>query len=250
MTLEISIIVLAAFIGAFVQTIVGFGILLFLTPILLVFLSPPTAIMSAFVAGTLMAGLTLFTEKRKTEIVSNYLIYLILVSSPAVLIGTYILAHTQKAYLLIIVGITVITGLLIQHLSFSEPHPKYRSGKWTALTCFVAGVFNGSTSMSGPPLALWLRSFSTNIHEIRDTFAVSFLYLNILSFISINIAKPSSITKQSLIIMALLVPVILAGHKIGTKVLRKININHFRIVFSFAILTTGIISLVTGISNL
>lgn len=250
MTLGILVIILAAFLGSMVQTVVGFGMLLFLTPILLIFLPASTAIMSAFLAGIVMAVLILLGEKRKGEIVKGYLPYLLTASLPGVVLGTFILAHTPKAYLLIIVGLTVITGLAIQQVSFSTLNPKYESGKWMAVTCFVAGIFNGATSMSGPVLALWLRSFSNKIHEIRDTFSISFIFLNTVSFISIILAKPNTITDQSIIIMILLVPVILIGHKLGNKILKRININHFKLAFSLAILATGIFSLISGITNL
>lgn len=250
MGIEVIIIAVMAFIGAIVQAVIGFGMLLFLAPTLLIFLSPTTAITAALLAGLVIALIILLGERRKGEIVANYLPYLVLASLPGILIGTYILAHISKAYLLIIVGLTVIISLVLQQLSFSKPNPSYRSAKWMALTCFIAGIFNASTSMSGPALALWLRSFSTNIHEIRDTFSISFIFLNIVSLISINLAKPHSITSQSLLIMVLLVPIIVLGHRAGIMILKRIQVDHFRVAISLSILTAGLIGLISGITKL
>jgi hypothetical protein len=250
MTLAIILIALAAFIGTVVQTVTGLGLLLFLTPVLLIFLEPRAAITTALISGTIICLFVLFGEQRKTETLTRYLPHIILAAIPGILLGTYVLTGVTKAHLLIIVGAVIIAASLLQQLSFSKPNLKYKSRRWAILASFVAGISNASTSIGGPFLVLWLRSFSDKIHEVRDTLSVSFIFLNLTSFISISVARPDSLNSQSLLIIILLVPIIFLGHKAGRKVLKKINISHFRLYVLLAVLAAGVVSLVSGITKL
>ena len=68
MFFEVFIIVLFTIIGAVTQTVAGLGFLLFLTPALLLFLDPVSAIATALIAGLVLNVFVLYAEDRKREI--------------------------------------------------------------------------------------------------------------------------------------------------------------------------------------
>ncbi|HYF96420.1 MAG TPA: sulfite exporter TauE/SafE family protein [Patescibacteria group bacterium] len=247
---EITFIIIAAFIGVIVQSVSGMGMMLFLTPTLLLFLSPPTAIITGLISGILLSSLILLNEHRKREALYNYLPYLLLASIPGIFIGAQLISKISKSHLLIMVGLMILTTVFLQKIKFNHPHSRFESKKWAILSGLVAGIFNASTSMGGPALALWIRSFTKKIHPLRDTLNICFIFLNILSIFFILSVNSGSITKDSLWINALLVPIIFCGHFLGKALLRKVSVDKFRFYVFLAITMAGLFSLISGISKL
>lgn len=243
----ILLLIAVTLVGVIVQTIAGFGFVFFLTPALLLFFDPPVAITTTLIVASSISLMMLFRERRQREPAGLAALTLIASAIPGMLIGVWLLTTVEKHTLQVIVGLVIIAAALLQQfLSLNSTKP-IAVRPSTLLSGFAAGVLNTSTSMGGPPLALWLRSRNISKHQLRDTLAVCFLGMNFAGVSVIWLSGLNNLNSKGLLIAALLIPLALVGHMAGVRLLRRIDARRYQAVVLLAIIASGLFSIAAGI---
>lgn len=247
---HILILIVLAFFGAFVQTVAGFGISFFTLPALLVFFSPPTAITVSLLVADVICLLVLFGEHRKREFSWPLVLRVVIASFPGLIIGAFIITKIHKETLQIVVGILIVVAILLQEFAFPKPTKSPRLSTGSLISGFFAGFLNSSASLAAPPLVLWLRSCIVTTNQVRDTLAVSFLFMNNVSILVIYLFKPVSFSAQGLMIFAATAPAIIIAHQCGRKFLPNINPHRYRTLLLIMVVIAGVSTIILGIVKL
>ena len=104
----ILLTLLASLLGSTAQTTIGFGIALFLSPVMFLLLEPVEAVLATLTAATAVSVLMLLGERDRLALDRGVSAGLLLPMVPGVLLGTGLLAIVDKAYLQIAVGLVVL----------------------------------------------------------------------------------------------------------------------------------------------
>lgn len=244
------LICLAAIVGVVTSTITGQGMLMFLVPVLLAYLPPTTAIVTALLIGLTMSLLILFGEQRKHKFSWKIVLAVYIASLPGLLLGAFILTNVEKELLQIILGSVIITAAMLQYFFASHPTRKLKVNFWTFVTGLVAGTMNSLTSMAGPALGLWLKSHKASPDQIRDTLSALFILLNSTSVIIICTMQHGSIFPTPIMIVGLLAPIMIVTHYVSRKLYRRLATKYFRLATLLVIVAAGIASILAGMSKL
>ena len=249
--LEALFIGTAAFAGLLSQRIVGFGVPSFLVPVLLIYFSPPVAILIFLLVGTSSNLMNIFAHRDKREIMWPIIIRLFVAALPGSLLGAFVVTHVaNKSLMQILIGLLVIASLSIQEFVFPKPNIPLRVSKGISMSGFLAGFLNSSFGVSASALILWFRTHICRPNQIRHNLAVIFTLMNLVSFTLIYLNKPEALNAQPFVVFAWLVPVILIGHFLGRLLVKRINAKQFEKVVFVAVITTGLLSIVIGITGL
>lgn len=248
--LETLIIMLFTLIGVITQRIVGFGIAPFVAPVILIFFSPPIAVVSTIMIGTISSVIILIQKRKNSSLMPKLVLRILLAAIPGLIIGAYIVTRIEKAYLQILVGTVVIVGILVQE--FFLPKPTRKLGITNGITAsgFFTGLLNATAANGAPPMAIWLRSHIATPDQIRENLAGMFICVNICSMFMIYLLKPATYSSELLWNVALLTPMIIIGNIIGLKLMRQVDKKVYEKLVVFTIILTGLVSISLGIIKL
>lgn len=162
------------FVGAFVQTSIGFGMAIVSAP-LLIQISPEFVPVPIVIVGFYLSLLN--AMKYRSNIAIGGLKTAIMGRIPGSVVGAGMLLYVSTATLSLWLGIFVLLALLISVLPFRlEP---------TAGRMAVAGFFSGfmgtSSGIGGPPMALLLQHQEAN--SLRGNLSAFFLFSSAMSFL-------------------------------------------------------------------
>jgi uncharacterized membrane protein YfcA len=113
----------------------------------------------------------------------------------------------------------------------------------------ATGVLTTSTSVSGPPLVLWLESQGLRPAELRTSLSVCFLALNLAGAIALVVGSGTGALAGADVLLPLLALVVV-GHLVGAQAFRRIDPERFRLVVLGLVIATGVASLVAGLAGL
>jgi hypothetical protein len=91
---------------------------------------------------------------------------------------------------------------------------------------FVSGVLNTSTSMSGPPLVLYLQNRGVGRDEFRGTINALFLASGLLA--ASLFAAGGQVDRHELGVLAVSAPLILVGWAAGHQAFRRLDVVRFQ----------------------
>ncbi|OAI44118.1 hypothetical protein AYO38_10045 [bacterium SCGC AG-212-C10] len=163
-----AIFVLAA-IAAFTQAISGFGFSLLLVPPLAMVLGPKHAVVTAN-GLSLMTNLPMSVYLR-AEIQRSLCMRLVLGGALGMPLGLIVLLGVSAAALQVAIAVMVLASTLLIWRGF---HLHVAGGATDFLAGVVSGVLNTSTSMSGPPIVLYLQGRRIAPGPFRATLAAFF----------------------------------------------------------------------------
>jgi len=248
--LEALLIAIAVFVGALSQRAVGFGIPLFLVPVLLIYFQPPVAMIIFLLVATASNLLVLFAHKEKKEIIWPIIIRLFIAALPGLIGGAFIVTRIDKSVLQIIVGGLVILSICIQEFVFPKPTSRLGVSRGIAWSGLAAGLLNSTVGVSAPALVLWFRTHICTTNQLRHNLAAIFLLMNVVSFISVCISKPAALSSKPLIIFVISLPVALLGNFAGQFIAQRINKRQFEKIILVVVIATGFMSAALGLINL
>jgi uncharacterized membrane protein YfcA len=245
--LETTIITLACLIGVITQRIVGFGIAPFLAPVVLVFLSPPAAVVTTIFVGTLSCAILLL--KSRSEVVLQVVGRILLAAVPGLLLGSFIVSRIDKAALQIILGLVVISAVVIQEFMLPKPTRTLAVTKGISVAGFLSGLMNAAAANGAPPMAMWLRSHVISPDQIRQNLAAMFVCINACSLTAIISQRPDSLNRHVLGIFLALIPSVLLGNYIGIRLIPKVDRKLYEKFFVVAVLLTACTSIAIGTAH-
>jgi len=102
---------------------------------------------------------------------------------------------------------------------------------------FISGVLGSSTSLSGPPVVLFLVNQGWDKESFRASISAYFFLTNMVSLTSLTIA--GAINWEMLGAALALVPGCLIGFYLGVKLLPRVNAAIFNRMSILIVMTTG-----------
>lgn len=160
-------------------------------------------------------------------------------------VGVYFLKIIDVNILKILIGIIIfITAIAMMNGLKVKIENEVLSG---GIVGFLSGFLNGSISMSGPPVVIFL----TNRGSDKNTFRANLTaYAIVTNIITIGSFMISGITgRENIHYLIYLFPTLLAGVFTGSFLARKINEALFKNIVLVLIIITGVTTVITTIQN-
>lgn len=234
-----------AIVGSVAQSVVGFGVALFLAPVMFLLLDPAEAVVATLIAATILSVLMLVVEGRRLALDRAVNLGLLAPMAPGAAAGALILGVVEKGVLQIAVGVLAFAAVAIRSLArrrSAAPSRPFAYGHEVLPVGFVAGVLNASISTGGPPMAIWLQTMDTSADQVRHTLATAFLALNALAIASVIAFDGIDLSGRFVAVLAAAVAGVPIGYLLGVRLLAGID------RASFARLVFGMIALLAAVS--
>ena len=241
----------ATLVAAAIQSATGLGFAMIAAPALLAVLEPREAITILLLLGLVVSLLLLFAERRTLAIRRHDLTVVLAAALPGLVLGIVVLEAVTKEQLQVLTGAVVIVVAAVQ---LAMPEADHAGGAGGAVadrpaTAAVVGVLVGglttSTSVNGPPLALWLFARGADPAEVRDTLAAAFLALNAFGLGALALTGDGLSADGGH--LGLLVPVTALGWLGGRPAFERLEGGGFRLVSLLVVLAAGVASLFAGL---
>jgi uncharacterized membrane protein YfcA len=242
-----------ATVGSAAQTTVGFGIALFISPAMFLFLDPAAAVVCTLIAASLVSVLMLAGERERLALERGVTVGLLIPMVPGVLVGAWLLDVVGGASLQVALGLVVLASAAWQARARRRGHHPTRPFAFDGAllpTGFVSGILNGSISTGGPPLAIWMQSVRSTPDQIRHTLAIVFLAMNAIAIASVAVVSSPVIDGEARAALAAALAGVPVGYVAGRSVLDRIDRDRFATIFAAAVAVVGAASLASGLSSI
>jgi uncharacterized membrane protein YfcA len=196
--------------GAALQSATGFGFSVVAAPLVFAVVEPEEAVGLLIVLGSLVNVLTLVSERRRPQPVVRQCVVLLAFALPGAIAGVAILRALDPVALQIAVSVGVVATLLARRLAQGRETPAW-AGPFAGL---AAGALTTSTTTAGPPMIVYLLGRRLEPAQVRDTMPVCFLGLSVVGVIALFVTGTSGAVPDAGLV-AVLVPVVVAGHLSG-----------------------------------
>jgi hypothetical protein len=233
-------IVLLAGGASFAQALTGFGFSLLIVPPLALVIGPKDAVVVANVLSTTV-NIVMLTRIHGGVAwgVSGRLLVGALIGMP---MGLLVLIYFSPTALQLLIAVTVIT--------FTAALARGLQVRRTGLlgdvgVGIVSGVFNTSTSMSGPPVVLYLQGQGMAPDRFRSTVTAYFFASSGISIPLLALAGryDHDVTNASLVGL----PALLVGIIAGNWVFRRIHSSRFRTLVFGTLIVSAVIAIAAAI---
>jgi len=235
--MSIVVFVIVSF-AAMVQACTGFGFAVVGTPLLLFFLEPKAVVILMVFGAFLLNLMVMHKTRGKAE--GRIILPMFLASLAGVVPGVYILKVVDAGTLKLAIGAVTLLVSVAMAANFSFPIRRERLA--TVVVGMVSGFMGGSTSLSGPPVALFLLNQGRDKEAFRATLVRYFLLGNI-STLSVMFYMG---TMDGEVVYKLIytLPGVLVGVWLGEKVFRAVSAAKLRWVSLATVFFCGLISVV------
>lgn len=238
----ISIFSIVCF-SSFIQSVTGFGFALISAPLLL-FVMNPNYVVGLTVFGALTSNLwVIYKTKGKSD--PKLIWPLFIASLIGILPGVYVLTIVDVSVLKLCIGFLILVMSLFMAANYVIKIKRIMFA--TICVGFVSGFLGGSTSLNGPPVALFFMNQQQEKETLRANIVHYFCLANTATLLIMYVMKTLDATafKQSIYV----IPGVLVGAWIGEKVFVKISPAIFRKISLGIIFLCGAISVISGIIN-
>lgn len=234
-------IVLLATLAAIVQSTAGFGFSLMLVPLLSLVIGPKeTVVLSNILSAVLEAALLIRVRQSVEWRLGSTLFAGALVGMP---LGLLVVIFLSAAALKVVIAVTVIvfTLMLMRGLRI---HSAGRGGNVAAGV--VSGILNTSTSMSGPPVVLYLQGRGIAPGPFRATL---FAYFSAISAIAVGLLATAGHFTQNVAVAAVVaIPSLVVGGAIGNRLHHRVPEARFRHLVYAILIASAISAIVSALA--
>jgi uncharacterized membrane protein YfcA len=196
--------------GAALQSATGFGFSIVAAPLVFAVVEPEEAVGLLILLSALVNVLTLVSERRRPRPAWRECAVVLACAVPGAVAGVAALRALDPVALQVAVSVGVVATLLARKLAQHRTTPA-----WAApFAGLAAGALTTSTTTAGPPLIVYLLGRRLDPAAVRDTLPVCFLGLGVVGVIALWLTGTSRAVPDAGLV-ALLVPVVAAGHLAG-----------------------------------
>lgn len=197
------------FVSGLVKGTSGFGFALFSFPLLVHFIPVKTLI-------PILTLLNLFSSSQivlqtKEMKLNKRILFLSFIGVVGVVLGSFTIKYVSAKWLKFFVSFILVFVSVLFLTGYRFKVRKLRRGN--AIAGLVSGFLGGSTSISGPPLALFLTSIKLDSAHFRFTFAWFSIFTSIIAIF--DYLKIGIVYKQTFVIFAAFIPVLLLSVALG-----------------------------------
>lgn len=224
-------------IAAIVQGITGFGFSLVAFP-LLALLLPVQVVTPILVLSSLILNVIVFKSVTGIRFKGiRAMTLLAIISTP---IGAYILKVISPDILKISVGIVITATALFLLKGYQVKFKRELLAR--SITGFFSGLLNGTLSMSGPPIILYMSNQGAEKDKLRGSFSLFAMITNVFAIITLYYA--GLINSTVFVNFVELIPALIIGVILGVQISRKVNENTFRKITLYLLIAMGISTLI------
>ncbi len=235
MDIQTWVIVLSIiFLSGIVKGTTGFGFALFSLPLLAHFI-PIKLLIPLLTLFNLFSSIQIVYQLRSYKL-NRAVVMLSVMGILGVVLGSLLLKFLSDQWLKLLASVVLIVLSILFLIGYRFKIRKLRRGN--AIAGFVSGILGGSTSVSGPPLALFLTSIQMETQRFRFTFAWYSIITAVVA--TIDYIKIGVVHMQTFKLFLAGAPLIIISILLGKYISRKVSPR----LFYKAII---IISLLSGI---
>lgn len=231
----------AVFVGCFCATVSGFGFALISTPLLSLILSPKEAIILLPILTVILRIVTMYRVRNHfdAKLLKTIMIGWIIGVVP----GSYVLYFLTVKQLQVFLGICLLAATYLMGKQYYVPIKNKTLGRIGA--GLGAGFFGTSTSVSGPPIVLYLLNEDLPKDYVRGNMIWIFGIGNLTSAI-MNVISGNAKAITDWNTFLLMVPVVLLAAYAGEFAFKFVNKELFRKISLTIVLFGSIMMLYNG----
>lgn len=249
----IVLVAIACLAGATVQSAIGFGFALILTPAMFAAVEPAEALPTILLLSLTINALVLGSERRRLELMRPELARIALAAIPGIVAGALVFGSLTKESIQIAVGVLVIAAAALDARTVL---PGLRRGDGAsalplgaAVPCgLLSGFLTTTTTTNGPPLVFLLRARGASPAQLRDSNASMLLLTGAAALVAVVLIGPG--IEIDPVLTAGLAVLGVAGQIAGRMVFARLDPSRFHGAGLAIILATGVASLAAGLSAL
>lgn len=242
LTLTAVYVFFVIFVAGILQTVTGFGFALAAAPLLACAINAKEVVVIVLIIGILMKGFIVYKTWGEGDFAR--IMPLFAASLLGALPGAYVLSVIDESTLKIVIGITLIVATIAMsaNVKFSTAH--HWLGKLVA--GLLSGLLGATTSLSGPPVVLYMMNEGTDKVTMRADLTRYFILGNTATVIMIYLM--GGVVAQSIGIYALVsIPAIVLSWWLGERLFRAVNAVRFRYIALAVISVSALITLGSGL---
>ncbi|MGC9220798.1 MAG: TSUP family transporter [Solirubrobacteraceae bacterium] len=243
---DVALVVMAAF-AALVQTAVGMGFALVLSPVLLIALTPKAAVVTVTALGLTVNLVTVLRGGRALKVNWEEVTPILIAAVPGSLGGLALLELLSKPAIETGVGVMVV-ALALLRVSNVRVNLRAPVAAMRLAVGLLAGVLSTASGINGPPLALWLSGRALEATVIRDSLAAIFLGAGLIT--AITLLPSIGGLRLSLPLFGAALLAVLIGQVAGHHVHLRASEDQLRRALGVVIMATGIAALLSGLGVL
>ncbi len=238
---SLLLIVVFGALGAFVQSVTGFGGALVLAPVLFATMRPAQAVLLSALLG--LAQSAVLVLRNRQEVLRRELRSLLAFALPGLAVGVLVLRVASSSTLRVAVGVSVIVATILgRALARGTRLPIHTA----APAGFLAGLLTTSVTVNGPPLVLYLSGRRATAAEMRGTLAAAFIALDAVAIVGLA-AGGALVAPPPAAIVALAVSFV-PGMLAGLWLAPRLPEAHYANGVTLLLLALGVASVVGGLS--
>lgn len=239
--LTIIIVFVVILCAGLIQGATSFGFSLFALPILAVFLPLKVIVPMLVIYSIIMNSIILYKIRKHVKI--KRILMLIVAAVIATPIGANMLISMDERILQLIVGAIVAISALSFYFGYKI---KINNEKIAYIPVgFLSGLLNGSVSLSGPPVILFLTNQGVEKQVFRATLTAYFWILNIMTVVTF--IYKGLVSTETLKFTLYLLPALVIGVLIGIKLGNKVKEETFKKLTTVLLVCMGILSIISAL---
>jgi len=231
---------LVIFLAGVAQAMTGFGFGLVAVPLMTLFIAPSAAIPIIVLEGLILNLMILYQGRRVVRM--QRIGTLAIASLAGVPAGVWLLATMQPDLLRVYLGVLMVAaGLVFASGLRVRVNNEHLAGVPVG---FASGVLGGSVSMPGPPIILFFANQGLPPVEFRSNL-VMIITLQLVLSLPVY-AAAGLLPASSFISSAAILPALLSGGVVGSRLLGVVSDRLFRKLTLVTVIAAGVVSVATG----
>lgn len=240
MLITISIVI---GLSAAAAAVTGFGFNLVSAPLLTLIYPPRLVVVLTLLLGICASGLLVLRREIRREVEWRVVWPLYLSSLAGMPFGVALLtwgpARVVKAAIAAVTAAFAIVML-------SRFRPRFAGGALdTVAVGFLSGVLSTSTSLNGPPVALYLMARGYTKDRFRGNMVIYVFLATVASVVLL--ALGGSISAQTLALAAKVTPVLIAGFLAGVAAVHGLSDRHFEVTVLGFLVLVGLLGVASAL---
>ncbi len=232
--MNLAVPLITVFVAAFTQSLTGFGSALVAMAVLPTLIGIHTAAPLVALLAMTLEGLLLIRYRSAVNL--REILPLLVSSALGIPVGVLVLHHVDERIVLIVLGIVIASYAL--YALMNPRLPRLVHPAWAGVFGFTAGVLGGAYNTSGPPVVIYASSQNWNPGQFKGNLQGFFLASDALVILGHLLGY--NINMQALHLYVLVLPALLLGAFLGTRLDRRLNPMVFRKVILVLLFVVGL----------
>ena len=235
---------LIVLVAALTQGLTGFGFAIVAAPLLLLLMEPRSMVVLNILGASIVCIMVVAHSWRYVSV--RGMVPMAVTAVFGVPLGSYVLLMASPEVLKLAIALLVVLFSIPLLLGYSRRFQSERP--LSVVMGFISGVLKTSTSLSGPPVILFLVNQGWPQEVMRASLAAYFLFLGV---VAIGWFLPTGLVTGELLMMtASTLPAAAAGFFVGIWLLPRVNPELYRKIAILIVMGAGLVSIVTTLGGL